>query len=251
MNSSEHESNRTLFYGEGLFETILWRGRTKRIFRHYERMKTSASFFKIPCPSFEEFINIIERETRDRIDIYVKFCLLSIGETRYYSLPSDYRTVVIVRPYRRLQSLRLGISPFRRSSRDPLVYHKTMNYLFNILVKRKALNEGFDDAIILNERDEVTECSSSNLLLLKDEILLTPSLNSGLLKGTTLSLLSEKLEIREATMGIEELWEADSIFALNSISGAVPVTHIMDTKIPVRRDILEDLNRIIDEENRE
>lgn len=251
MNPQCQPFNRTILYGEGLFETILWKGRTRRLFRHYERMKNSADFFKIPCPTFREFVDLIEKETKGERDLYVKFCLFSWGDQRFYSLPSEYRTMVIVRPYRKVQSLKLSVSPFKRNSKDPLIYHKTMNYLFNILVKRKAITEGFDDAVILNERDEVTECSSSNLILLKDEMLFTPSQRSGLLRGTTLSLLMERFEIREIEMGIEELMEADAIFATNSISGAVPVTRFMDLDIPVRRDILEDLNRAIDEEDRE
>jgi len=241
--------NRTLLYGEGLFETILWRGRTKKLIRHYRRLKDSAYFFKIPCPSFEEFVEAIEEETKGQKDIYVKFCLISEGDTRFYAYPENYSIIVVVRPFKQLQRARLTLSPFRINSKDPLVYHKTMNYLFNILVKRKALKDGYDDAIILNELDEITECSSSNLLILKDDILLTPSVQCGLLRGTTLELLIERFDIREVRIGLEDLLEADSVFITNSISGAVPVIGFMDVELPVRYDILEDLNRAIEEEN--
>lgn len=242
---------RTLLYGEGLFETILWRGKTEKLLRHYRRLKNSADFFKIPCPSFEEFVAEIEKETQGKKDLYVKFCLFSSGDTRYDSLPQMYKTSVIVKPYKKLRDIRLTISPFRRNSRDPVVYHKTMNYLFNILVKRKALQEGFDDAIILNERDELTECSSSNIILIKEDILMTPSLECGLLRGTTLSILMERFEIKEARLGIEELMDADSAVITNSISGAVPVKGIMDREFPIPYDIIDEFNRIIEEENRE
>ncbi len=241
--------NRTLLYGEGLFETILWRGRTKKLIRHYRRLKNSADFFKIPCPSFDEFVEAIEKETGNLKDVYVKFCLISEGDTRFYSYPDNYRIIVVVRSVKQLRSVRLTLSPFRRNSRDPLVYHKTMNYLFNILVKRKALKDGYDDAIILNEIDEITECSSSNLLILKDDIILTPSVQCGLLRGTTLELLIERFDIRETRIGLEDLLEADSVFVTNSISGAVPVVSLMDVVVPVRYDLLEDLNRVIEEEN--
>lgn len=245
------QSWRTLLYGEGLFETILWRGKTEKLLRHYRRLKSSADFFKIPCPSFDEFITEIEKETQGKKDLYVKFCLLSSGETRYDALPEEYRTMVIVKPYRKLRKMKLTISPFRRNSRDPLVYHKTMNYLFNILVKRKALNEGFDDALILNERDEITECSSSNVLLIKEDIFITPSIECGLLRGTTLSILMERFDIKEVRLGIEELMDADSVVVINSISGAVPVTGIMEREFSIPYDIIEEFNRIIEEENRE
>ncbi len=249
--SGHPQLNRTLLYGEGLFETILWRGRTKKLIRHYERLKGSANFLKIPCPDFEEFVQLIEKETGGKKDLYVKFCLIASGDTRYDSLPDGYKTVVIVKPYKRLKAVNLTISPFRRNSRDPVIYHKTMNYLFNILVKRKAVIDGFDDAIILNERDEITECSSSNLLMIKDDLFMTPSLQCGLLRGTTLSILMEKIDIKEVRIGIEELMDADTLIITNSISGAVPVTKIMDNEFPISEDIIQELNRIIDEENME
>lgn len=243
--------NRTLLYGEGLFETILWRGRTEKLLRHYRRLKSSADFFRIPCPSFEEFVKAIEDETKGHKDLYVKFCLLSDGDTRFFSYPERYYITVIARPFRQLQKIELTVSPFRRHSKDPLVYHKTMNYLFNVLVKRRALKDGYDDAIILNERDEVTECSSSNIIILKDDLLYTPSIQCGLLRGTTLDILIERFDIKEVRIGIEELFEADALFITNSIIGARGVIRLMDREIPQRPDILEDFNRAIDEENRE
>ncbi|MCX7793209.1 MAG: aminotransferase class IV [Thermodesulfovibrionales bacterium] len=242
---------RTLLYGEGVFETILWRGKTEKLLRHYRRLRNSADFLKIPCPSFEEFFEKIERETGGKRDLYVKFCLFSSGDTRYDVLPDNYKIMVIVKPYRRLKNVRLTLSPFRRNSRDPLVYHKTINYLFNILVKRKAVTEGFDDAVILNERDEVTECSSSNIIIIKDGIFMTPAIECGLLRGTTLSALMERFDIKEVRAGIQELMDADFLIITNSISGAVPVTGFMDIEFPVAHEIIDEFNRIIEEENRE
>ncbi len=242
---------RTLLYGEGLFETILWRGKTEKLMRHYRRLLSSARFFRIPCPSFEEFVRLIEEHTGGKRDLYVKFCLISEGDTRFDAFPESFRTAVIVKPYRKIQKVRLTVSSFRRHSKDPLLYHKTMNYLFSVLVKRKALSAGYDDAVILNEMDEITECSSSNIIFLKDDLLMTPSVQCGLLRGTTLELLMERFDIKEVRAGIEELLEADAVFVTNSISGAVPVIEIMDTPIPVRYDLLEDLNRAIEEDNTE
>lgn len=242
---------RTLLYGEGIFETILWRGKTEKLFRHYRRLKNSADFFKIPCPSFEEFLRKIEEETGGKKDLYVKFCLMSSGDTRYDSLPRDYKVMVIVKPYKKLKSVRLTVSPFRRNSRDPVVYHKTMNYLFNILVKRKAIIDGYDDGIILNERNEVTECSSSNIILIKDDLLMTPALQCGILRGTTLSALMERFDIKEVSIGIEELMDGDALIITNSISGAVPVRAIMERNFLIPNDILDEFNRIIERENSE
>ncbi|MCX8070359.1 MAG: hypothetical protein N2738_07630 [Thermodesulfovibrionales bacterium] len=71
------KSSRTLLYGEGLFETMLWRGVTKKLKRHYNRLYESSSFFKIPCPDFDEFVSHIFSVTGNERDIYVTYFLYS------------------------------------------------------------------------------------------------------------------------------------------------------------------------------
>src|SRR5512139_1302417 len=135
-------SNRTLLFGEGLFETILWNGRTPKLRRHFDRLRSSASFLRIPCPDYDEFLSLLEARVRGRKGIYLKFCLLSHGDGTFYSVPSAYRPLILTK---RLPNAgadaTLTVSHVRRHSRDPLCRHKTMNYTFNILVKREALSQ--------------------------------------------------------------------------------------------------------------
>ncbi|MDI1471880.1 MAG: aminotransferase class IV [Thermodesulfovibrio sp.] len=241
---------RTLLYGEGIFETILWRGRTKKLYRHYERLRSSAQFFQIPCPDFESFCNFIEEKTENRKNLYVKFCLLSKGESLFYATPEQSEVLIIAKEYNPVKKpQRLCISNIKRHSSDPVIYHKTINYLQNILIKRQALKNGFDDAIILNERDEITECSSSNILLFKDDTFFTPYRECGLLLGTTLKTLMDKFEIKEAKIKIEDLFRYSAIFILNSLVGVLPVCKIIDKEFSYDENLINYLNSLIDEEN--
>lgn len=241
---------RTLLFGEGLFETILWQGETKKILRHYERLKNSSQFFHIPCPDFESFYRLIEEKTEGRKNLYVKFCLLSKGKAIYHSYPEGSESIVIVRDYKPdLNPRKLFISSIKRHSRNPVIYHKTMNYLTNILAKREAISQGFDDAIMLNENDEITECTSSNILVVKGESLQTPAKECGLLSGTTLQILIEKADVKEEKIKIKDIYTARAVFILNSLTAALPVLQIMDKKYPVDNEILQYLNSLIDEEN--
>jgi 4-amino-4-deoxychorismate lyase len=85
--------NRTLLYGEGLFETIKLPSTEERLKLHYERLKSSAEFFGIPCPSYEEFIKDcllpVEEPT------YLKFCLLSEGDDYYGGSSKTYQKLII------------------------------------------------------------------------------------------------------------------------------------------------------------
>lgn len=241
---------RTLLYGEGLFETILWQGKTAKLKRHYRRLKNSAEFFQIPCPDYETFCQEIEKETKGRKNLYVKFCLLSKGESLYYSLPKEAEIIVIVRDFVPDRTpKKLCLSGIRRHSKNSAIYHKTMNYLPNILTKREALRKGFHDAVMLNEKEEITECSSSNILILKDGKFLTPCRESGLLLGTTMEILIERMNVKEERLTIDDLYNASSVFITNSLIGALPVIQFENKTYSLTPELTNSVKSIIEEEN--
>lgn len=236
--------NRTLYFGEGLFETIRWKGVNRKLKLHYERLRGSAEFFGIPCPTFEEFIREISQKAKG--ECYVKFCLFSKGGNYYADRSEGYEIKVIVRELPEPPSeVKLTLSPFQRHSSNPLWRHKTMNYLFNVLVKREAKEKGFFDAVILNERDEITECSASNLLLLKGEKLYTPSSESGLLWGTTLEVISREIGVKEERLKLRDLEEANGVFITNSLMGAVPVVEVEGSRKEIDREVFREMNDAI------
>ncbi len=238
--------NRSTLYGEGLFETIRWRGENRKLRLHYSRLRDSASFFSIPCPSYEEFVDSIKKACGDRSDLYVKFCLFSKGEDHYAGLPKGYEVEVIVKPLPKFpKEVNLTVSSYRRHSHNPVFRHKTMNYLFNVLVKREAVRKGYYDAVVLNERDEVTECSSSNLILLRGERFYTPARESGLLWGTTLKILSEELGIEERRLTLADIERADSLFVTNSLIGVLPVVRFEGYLKNVNKEILNVMRSIL------
>ncbi len=238
--------NRTLYFGEGLFETIRWRGETPKVRLHYERLKSSAQELGLKYPSYEEFLSYIRTAAGGEKDIYVKFCLLSKGSEYFGDEPEDYEVRVVVKALPSPPNeVKLTISSYRRHSQNPTFRHKTTNFLFNILVKREARKRGYYDGIVLNEREEITECSSTNLVLLKGSKLLTPYREGGLLWGTTLEMLSRELNIREEKLKVKDLEEAGSIFITNSILGVVPVTKVEGLSKEVDRDLLEEMRSII------
>ncbi|MEN2986276.1 MAG: aminotransferase class IV [Thermodesulfovibrionaceae bacterium] len=244
------ELTRTLLFGEGVFETILWRGRTKKLVRHYERLKSSAVFFHIPCPDFETFCRAIEEKSEGRINLYVKFCLFSKGDSLYYLYPQSSESLVVVKDYiPDTTPKKLCLSSIKRHSKNPVIYHKTMNYLPNVIAKREALSRGFDDAVMLNEKDEITECSASNILILKNNKIFTPARKCGLLLGTTLQILIEKMDVIEERLTVDDLYNASYLFITNSLIGALPVVQFMDRAYPIDYELLNLMNSLIDREN--
>ncbi len=238
--------NKTLEFGEGLFETINWQGENEKFQLHYERLKRSAQDLSLPYPSYEEFLRVVETASGGEKNIYIKVILTYRGQDHYSATPDSYEIRVKKKPLPKPpENVKLGVSPFKRHSQNPLWRYKTTNYFFGVMVKRHALSQGRFDDIVLNELEYVTECSASNLIVLKDGKLLTPHRDSGLLVGTTLTYLSRKFPVEEKHLKVEDLLEADSLFITNSIMGVVPVEEVAEVKKRIDNSLLQALREVL------
>jgi para-aminobenzoate synthetase/4-amino-4-deoxychorismate lyase len=116
---------------------------------------------------------------------------------------------------------RFAVSSERVSSADPLLRHKTSRReLFDSEHARRAAL-GTDEVIFLNERDELTEGSRTNLFLVIAGRLVTPPLDAGLLDGCLRRELIEQSVCAEAPLTRADLARADRIFLGNSLRGLI------------------------------
>ena len=111
------------------------------------------------------------------------------------------------------------------------------------------MREGADEAILLNHRGELAECSQSNLFVVRDGAVLTPPLDAGLLEGVTRNLLFEVgadigVPVREAVLRESDLPAVDELFITSTTREIVPVVRVGDRTIgsgapgPVARRLL-------------
>ncbi len=239
--------NRSLLFGEGLFETIHWRGRNYKLRKHYERLRSSANFFGYPCPEYGEFVSDIEKATAGNKNLYVKYLLLFKGSDYYGDFPEEYEARVVVKELPKVpKSVSLCISSYRRHSQNPVFYHKTTSFLFNALVKREAKERGFFDGLVLNDRDFLTETSSANLLVYKKGKFYTPARESGLLWGTTLELLGEEIPLKEEFISLDFLRDAEGVFILNSLIKILPVVEVEGERLKENGELTEELREVIE-----
>ena len=213
-------------FGEGLFETFrVERGKLPPYFEyHYERLKSGALFFNIPYPSFGEFKSFVEYHLRGWKNfpnaLYVKVLLLSLGEGYFGGKATDYKLDTVIKPFTPPKGpLTLTLSPYRRHSQNPLWRFKTLNFLFNVAVKREAQRRGFYDGLILNEKGNLTETSSANFYCLKGGILFTPPVEEGLLPGVIRRVLLEEKRVTERVINIKELKSCEAFYISNSLLG--------------------------------
>ncbi|MDD2711222.1 MAG: aminotransferase class IV [Verrucomicrobiae bacterium] len=225
--------DRGLLYGDGLFETVrVYDGKFFRLRAHIRRMYEGLKILGIKPPFTQEEMEIFTRELAitNRVEKGFARLVITRGEgilgfsprgsvTPHVAICVRQRTVAM--RAKEIWSLRIHphlISPI------PL---KSLSYLPHVLAKKEAEEAGFDDAILLNLKNEVVECSGSNLFLWEDSKLITPSLASGCLPGITRAEIikvarQEGHHVIEKTVKPNDLHRADGIFLSNSLMEIVP-----------------------------
>ena len=98
---------------------------------------------------------------------------------------------------------------------DPFLQHKTSRRA--VYDRALASHPGAEDVVLWNERDELTETCSANLVLDIGGRKLTPRPESGLLRGTFRDFLLEKGEIEEEVLPRDAMKEARDVFLINSV----------------------------------
>jgi para-aminobenzoate synthetase / 4-amino-4-deoxychorismate lyase len=111
--------------------------------------------------------------------------------------------------------IRVALAAEPVDSSNVLLYHKTTNRL--IYEDARASRLGFDDVILYNEKGEVTEGSSSNIVVELEGKLLTPPVSCGLLGGTFRNSLINTGVISERVISVDDLIKCSRIFFINSV----------------------------------
>lgn len=237
---------RSLLYAEGLFETFRWKNSPPvYLEKHLVRMKRGAEFLSIPFPSEENVKKAVHEAINKSglADAYVKICLLSSGSVKFYEQADEGHVLVIVKNYEPPKNrMRANVVSFRRASSSLLLRVKSMNYLENVLARRKARDGGYDEAIFLNERGEVAEGSTTNIFWVKKRVLCTPDVDCGLLPGITrealISLASELgLEVKEGKFELDEVLSSDGAFLTNSLAGIAALTEVDNAKVTLNEEL--------------
>lgn len=243
---------RTLFYGEGLFETFRYKSGMPALFEsHYERMRKGAEYLGIPMYSTSHIEGLVGNAAAAAgiEDAYVKVCLLSDGSTLFYDLPSKSAVLTVVREYNPpSEPLTLHISSARRNSTSPLSRLKSLNYLENVLARREAVSSGFSECLFLSDKGHVAECSAANIYWIRDGVMYTPSLECGVLPGTTREALLNVagivgLDVREGHYTPDDLYECELALATNALIGAMPVSVIGHISLDTDAAYLDSLKR--------
>ena len=210
-----------LFFGRGVFETILWKDRPVFLNEHLERLKKSME--EIGLLPLEEKIL---REYLDKLDIKDKG--LKITVTPLNIIITQREIPYKEEDYNR--GMTLTISKVRRNSTSRLCYIKSTCYIENLIEKENAKKIGYDDVIFLNEKGYVTETSCANIFIVKNKEIFTPKINDGLLDGIIRRKIVENFNVKEKSITIKDLKESEEVIITNSLMGVMSIKKIDNIK---------------------
>jgi branched-subunit amino acid aminotransferase/4-amino-4-deoxychorismate lyase len=223
-------------YGRGVFTTIaVYDGEPFLWDKHLKRLTSNAR--EIGLISSENQFENLEQQLRELIDKNsanegrARITVVDgSGSGIWADNPDGHlETLIITADQKKLSADRnLTVSDFTVNSGSPLAGIKSCNYLDNLLAFEDVSKGGFDEAIRLNERGEVTSACMSNVFWLKDGQLYTPSLSTGCLPGTTREYIIENANCQEEYAEIDEVLSADVVFISSAGIGIRAVRSIDD-----------------------
>jgi branched-chain amino acid aminotransferase len=108
---------------------------------------------------------------------------------------------------------------------------KSLNYLNNIMAKIEGLQAGCVEALMLNHKGEVAECTGDNIFVVRRGILQTPPIDAGILEGITRNAVldlakAHGIPARECPMTRHDVYVADECFLTGSAAEVIPVVKI-------------------------
>jgi branched-subunit amino acid aminotransferase/4-amino-4-deoxychorismate lyase len=207
-------------FGRGIFTTVaIYHGRPFLFDKHVKRLRNNAAVTGLQITEGE--LDSLENQLTELIrqnsvtNGRARVTLFDSSASRMWSDVKGDKIeslVVTADPRPVPAEISLTVSPYSVNSASPLAGVKSCNYLENLLAKDEARSRGFDEAIRLNERGEVTSACMANTFWLNGDQLFTPSLATGCLAGTTRKYVLENLDCREVIVRVDELAGADAIF---------------------------------------
>jgi branched-chain amino acid aminotransferase len=258
-----------LLYGDGVFEGIRsYGGHAFRLTDHVNRLYESARsiHLTIPIPKEEMAKAVVDTLAVNGIkDGYVRLVVTrgagSLGlDPRKTTDPqviiiTDQISLYPEELYENgLKIVTAGTTRNHPNALNPRI--KSLNYLNNIMAKVEGTQAGCLEALMLNHKGEVAECTGDNVFIVSKGAILTPSIDSGILEGITRDAVIELAReaghtVVERTMDRFDVYTAEECFLTGTAAELIPVVEC-DGRIlgtgkpgPVTRELRQRFQRLV------
>jgi branched-chain amino acid aminotransferase len=230
-----------LLYGDGVFEGIrVYHGKVFRLRQHIDRLYESARAIKLEIPlSREQMADAVTSTVRANAkqEGYIRLVVTrgagSLGLDPRKT--GDPQVIVIVDDISlyppELYENGMEIATVATIRNHPNALNpriKSLNYLNNILAKIEGIQAGCLEALMLNHKGEVAECTGDNVFVVKHGTLRTPPADAGILEGVTRGAVIElaraaKIPFAEAALTRHDVYAADECFLTGTAAEVIPV----------------------------
>jgi branched-chain amino acid aminotransferase len=236
--------DRGFLYGDSVYEVFrTYSGVPLFCHEHFDRLENSARLIAMEITqSREEMLNEMSRTAAEAgvpawQDIYVRWHVTR-GTGALDLVPTaDLRSTFVIilkevpkwNPEFYSHGMRLAVTGVRRNPVEALSPDiKSGNYLNNILGVSEAVKIGADDCLMLNPAGNVTEASNSNVFFVIDGQLVTPSDDSGILRGITKAAIAKLstasgFQLRGRQIPAKELSKVTECFVTSATREVMPV----------------------------
>jgi branched-chain amino acid aminotransferase len=221
--------------------------------RHWARMLRDARLLNVTMPADahgveRDLIRLIGSNATPNCTLRLVVVRNSGGlwEGPGSGLPSD--TIALTADTKQWgDSVRLGIQPHARYAAGEFTGAKILSWAANLRWAQRAQEQGFDEMLLLNEMDKVSECTSANLFAVFGGRVFTPPLSDGCLPGVTREVLLEEIhlpavEVVEHSLTEEDLYQADGVFITSTTRSLLRVAEIAGRRLESRGDVGERLD---------
>jgi branched-chain amino acid aminotransferase len=226
-------ADRGFLLGDGVFETVaVKKGRAIWLPEHVARMESAALELGIPFNREDVLSGVAEVLEKSAADGEALRITMSRG-VGARGLAGNGRAPTLLITLAEFscatspQACRVKISTIRRNEHAPSSRLKTLSYIDGIMAAREVADDA-DEALMLNTAGHVASAAIGNVFLLKDNTLVTPSLDQGILAGITRQKIIEAQVFAAVQRPVDrqELGQADAVFLCNSLRPLRPISHL-------------------------
>ena len=238
-----------LLYGDGVFEGLRsYGGKLFRLDEHMQRFYESARAILLEVPTeFEELKDAVYATLSENgiVDGYVRLLITrGTGTLGLDPHTCSNSQVVIIADNIKLypqefydNGLEIVTASTIRNHPNALNSRvKSLNYLNNIMGKVEGTQAGCVEALMLNHKGDVAECTADNIFIVKDHIIATPSIDAGILAGITRATVIELakgngMQVNECTLSRHDIYVADECFLTGTAAEIAPTVKVDDRVI--------------------
>ncbi|NEW08629.1 D-amino-acid transaminase [Paenibacillus sp. SYP-B3998] len=227
--------DRGYYFGDGIYEVFrVYNGQIYEQEGHMQRLQRSASEVRIALPyKLEDIESILTKLVHEnRLIEGTIYLQITRGEApRAHPFPTEAHPILLAycnEVKRPIATIRSGISAIAlediRWLRCDL---KTLNLLPNVMAKQAAIDHGVQE-VVLHRNGIATECSASNLMMIKNNVLYTHPANNLILHGITRAVVLRiakalQVEVHEEAFTLEQLLQADEAFITGTTVEITPI----------------------------